>query len=296
MPSVAPVQDVEQPAATSELVSLAASVDRVVSGGPGEPAVVPRERKLSRRALKQQGRDEFETTAIAAAHGDQEALAELPGTVERSRGLYRGNKFDEKAWEVMAVAARDVLADDLVTTEEEQHIGVLAAAIGVDLTDIIDRNFELFEELAIARINSGRLPVTASGPIITKPGEIAYAATPVALMKEVAIRETRGGTQGVSVRVMKGVTYRVGQIRARSVVVGTEWQVQDTGQLVVTNQRAVFVGQKRTLEFLFTKLVGMEQFADGLRLSVSNRQLASMFRFPPRSSPSITAALIAHCQ
>jgi hypothetical protein len=37
----------------------------------------------------------------------------------------------------------------------------------------------------------------------------------------------------------------------------------------------------------------MEQFADGLRLNVSNRQLASLFRFIAASSPAIAAALIS---
>ena len=113
-------------------------------------------------------------------------------------------------------------------------------------------------------------------------------------MKEVAVRETRGSSQGVSIRIAKGVSYRVGQMRARSVVVGTQLQVQDTGVLAITNQRAMFVGKQRTLEFRFDKLVGIEQFADGLRLNVSNRQLASLFKFAPPSSPLITAAIISH--
>ncbi|WP_208109587.1 DUF2510 domain-containing protein [Microbacterium sp. BK668] len=250
-------------------------------------------KKLSRREARRQGRDEFESTALAAAHGDRSALAALPDIVENARAHYRGKKFDEKAWKVMTVAARDVLSDDLVTEEEEQHILQLADAIGIPYADILTRDFELYEELVIARINDGRLPTLADPPLITKRGEVAYLAQPVALMKEVAVREMRGGSRGVSVRIAKGVSYRVGQSRARSVVVGTQLQVQDTGDLVLTNERAVFVGNRRTLEFRYDRLIGMEEFADGLRLNVSNRQLASLFRFSRPASASIAAALIA---
>ena len=43
-------------------------------------------------------------------------------------------------------------------------------------------------------------------------------------------------------------------------------------------------------------LEGMEQFKDGLRLHVSNRQAASLFRFKPGQSPSIAAAIMATAQ
>jgi hypothetical protein len=95
---------------------------------------------------------------------------------------------------------------------------------------------------------------------------------------------------------MNGVSYRVGQVRAHSVVVGTQLQVQDTGTLAITSNRAVFIGRQKTLEFRYDRLLGMEQFRDGLRLNVSNRQAASLFRFKPGQSPSIAAAIMANAQ
>ena len=41
------------------------------------------------------------------------------------------------------------------------------------------------------------------------------------------------------------------------------------------------------------RLVGLGQYADGLRLSVSNRQTASLFRFAEGSSLAIAAALLS---
>jgi hypothetical protein len=216
--------------------------------------------------------------------------------VGRAQQLYRSSEFQKRVWEAVAVAVRDVLNDDRLSPDEEERISRLAEVLGVNLNELPQRNFDLWEELAIAGINAGRLPRVTNSPIVTKPGEIVHAAMVVDLMKEVAIREMRGGYSGVSIRVTKGVSYRVGQVRAHSVVVGTQLQVQDTGTLAITSNRAVFVGRAKTLEFRYDRLLGMEQFKDGLRLNVSNRQAASLFRFKPGQSPSIAAAIMAATQ
>jgi hypothetical protein len=270
---------------------------------PAEVATIPAKAPAvyapapqSKRAAKKQGRDEFESTALSAAHGDSEALASLPAVVGRAQQLYRNSQFQKRVWEVVAIAIRDVLNDDRLSLAEEERISRLAGVLGVNLAELPHRNFDLWEELSIAGINAGRLPRVSDSPIVTKPGEIVHAAMIVDLTKEVAVREMRGGYSGVSIRVMKGVNYRVGQVRAHSVVVGTQLQVQDTGTLAITSKRAVFVGRQKTLEFRYDRLLGMEQFKDGLRLNVSNRQAASLFRFKPGQSPSIAAAIMSTAQ
>jgi hypothetical protein len=219
-------------------------------------------------------------------------LEALPALVADAARHYKAKEWEQRRWDTLAIAIRDVVDDDVLTETEERELFRLADALDLDLQTLAVRDMAVFEELVIAGLNDGRLP-TVDAPVMLKPGEIARATFSAALMKEVAVREMRGGSHGVSIRVAKGVSYRVGAARAKSVVVGTQMQVQDVGVLTVTNQRAIFTGDKRTLEFRYDKLVGMEQFADGLRLNVSNRQLASLFRFIAASSPAIAAALIS---
>jgi hypothetical protein len=64
--------------------------------------------------------------------------------------------------------------------------------------------------------------------------------------------------------------------------------------LTITSVRSVFVGARKAPEsFRHDKLVGVQEFLDGLRLSVSNRQTASLLTMPRTTSPSIAAALIS---
>jgi hypothetical protein len=241
---------------------------------------------------KQEQRAEFERHALAAVHGDAQALAALPAAVAAARQVWRPKQLEQKLWDAFTVAVRNAVSDDVVTPAEEQHIAAVAGALGIDMRQLGARAFPLFEELVIAGINDGRLPRLSQAPIMLKRDEIPYASFGCSLMKEVALREFRAGTSSVSIPLGAGVRYRVGGVRGRSVVVGTQLVAEDVGVLTVTSTRSVFAGQKKTLEFRHDKLVGMEQYVDGLRLNVSNRQAASLLKTHPGESASIAAAVI----
>jgi len=247
-------------------------------------------RRREERRAKDSSRDEFEAIAVRAAAGEEIAVAALPAAIDNARGLYRARDFDEKLWSTMASAVRSVIDDDVLTAEEEDHLHRLGGILGTTVQEMATKDGPLFEELVIAGINDGRFPRLEDPSIMLKKGEAAYGSFAASLMKEQAVRQYRAGTSSVSVPLGAGVRYRVGGMRGRSVVVGTEMIAQDSGVLTVTNQRTVFTGQAKTLEFRHDRMVGLEQFTDGLRMNVSNRQAASLFRM---QTPSIAAALIS---
>jgi len=173
--------------------------------------------------------------------------------------------------------AATVLADDHLTEDEEDAFGHVAEAVGLTQEDLAAEH-ETYTRLQVAKLNAGRLPVVDSPHLIPKRGETVHFETSAALMKEVALREWRGRTQGVSIPIAKGVRYRVGGIRGHVVTVGTQLQVADTGILAVTSQRAAYLGERKTVDMPYTKLIGMERYSDGMRFSLSNRQNAPLFR------------------
>lgn len=124
---------------------------------------------------------------------------------------------------------------------------------------------------------------------MAKKGEVVHLETGAALLKEVAVREYRGGYNGVPFRVAKGVRFNTGGFRGRSVVVGTTLQTTDTGILSVSSKRAVFMGTAKTIEFAYCKLVNLDVLDDGIRFHVSNRQTAHLFQL---DSGQVVAATI----
>lgn len=170
--------------------------------------------------------------------------------------------------------ANNALADDQLSEDEEDALASLAEAVGFEQADF--ERHDLYTRLQVAKLNDGRLPVVDAPNLMAKRGEIVHLETSAALMKEVAVREWRGGSSGVSFRVAKGVRYRVGSTRGRVVTVGTQLQVADTGLLAITNQRAAYLGSRKTVEMPYSKLIGMQVYSDGISFSLSNRQNAPL--------------------
>jgi hypothetical protein len=170
-----------------------------------------------------------------------------------------------------------VLADDHLTADEETSFAALAQAVGLTQEDV-EKHSDLYLRLQIATLNAGRLPVVSDPSLIPKKGEVVHLETAAGLLKEVAVREWRGGSQGVSFRVAKGVRYRVGSTRGHIVTVGSQLQVSDTGTLAVTSQRVAYLGTRKTVDMPYSKLIGMHLYTDAIRFSLSNRQNAPLVK------------------
>jgi hypothetical protein len=233
-------------------------------------------------------RTELEEQVAKAADGDDEAAAGLPEVVAKVEpGWLARHRLP-----LFADAVRRAVKDDLLGVPDSARLDRISEALGASVEDLRVHEPEAFDALVIGQVNDGRLPVVSDPPILTRRGERVHGVFRVDLMKEVAVREFHGGSSGVSVPLGMGVRYRVGALRGRSDVVGSELVAQDGGILAVTSTRSVFSGLRRTLEFRHDRLVDLQEYADGLRFNVSGRQTASLFRFAQGSSPSLAAALV----
>lgn len=119
----------------------------------------------------------------------------------------------------------------------------------------------ILDDLEIARDPAGVFDERSQDlPIIPKKGaEVIGMISGTGLVEVKAGRvQYRGGSAGTSVRVMKGVSVRVGQHK------GTAYREPEMprllcsgGTLVITNQRAVYAGPKHTRDFHWAKLMAM---------------------------------------
>ncbi len=163
----------------------------------------------SNRQIAKDGRNQFESLAIKAAHGDTDAVQALPAAATQARDYYRNDKeYLDQAWAVMTVALRDVLTDDVLTEQKETDIAKLSFALGIQQRGVDVAHQELravrgghggTDQRRTSHTRRQRAPHDAAR-------ETAFYPTfGVALMKEVVDREMRGGSSGVSVRIAKGV-------------------------------------------------------------------------------------------
>lgn len=140
---------------------------------------------------------------------------------------------------------------------------------------------ELADMLELAETYEGEMGPEV--PIMLKKGERAFMVAGGAALIEPRRPpgHFEGASHGVSFRVAKGVSYRVGQSRGQFVQEAERPTPIDQGSITVTNQRVVFQGASVVREWHFAKLVGVSHDPNlpWTALQVSNRQKVSGFLY-----------------
>ena len=186
-----------------------------------------------------------------------EGRAELTGLGPRLRAARdQADLADSKDWQERIAAFRAVghrvLADDYLSEQEDAELGEALEALGFSQADLEGPLRDVSIQVMIARANAGRLEAKAPQRVMVKRGEEVYLEVPASLMKEVAMREFRGGSAGVSVPIGGGVRFRTSSMRGHMVTVGTQLQVADSGVLGVTTTARFSSGSARPRSFATT--------------------------------------------
>lgn len=131
-------------------------------------------------------------------------------------------------------------------------------------------------------------------PIILKKGEEACVALGGITLREArAVRQTRGAYGGPTIRVAKGVSFRMGSVAARSES-HDELRNIDQGNLVLTNKRLIFIGSKRTTNIDLKKIIAIEAYKDGIASQRENKQKTEYFTGTDRHTLTFTINGRAH--
>jgi hypothetical protein len=169
------------------------------------------------------------------------------------------------ALEILKFAKEEALNDSRLTDEEENELIDLTDKLGLNEDDLLG---SLPEQKKMTycklmwEVENGKLPEIAS-PIILQKNEICHFAIDATRLETKTVTTGySGGSRGVSVRIAKGVSYRVGAYRAHPVK--EEVTYKYPGNLVITSKRIVFVASEKGFSMLINKLDNIEPYRDGL--------------------------------
>jgi len=135
----------------------------------------------------------------------------------------------------------------------------------------LERSAEAFFSEALTKKRLLQLNVHA----MLKRGEEGYYQEQASLHEPRAVRHY--GSIGTSVRLMRGISVRSSQGQSFS---EQEWRKLDEGKLIVTNSRIIFDGATEHRSLDLGKLDCATMFADGIRISMCNRQKPLTFVVP----------------
>lgn len=128
-------------------------------------------------------------------------------------------------------------------------------------------------------LQNGTIPIKYSGtsPVILKKDEtISIIMENIKLQEPRAVRQTHAAYGGPTIRVAKGVSFRLGGASARSES-HDEIKLIDQGKLVLTNKRLIFIGTKRTINIDLRKIMAIEAYKDGIESQRENKQKPEYF-------------------
>lgn len=172
-------------------------------------------------------------------------------------------------WEKAVDLAFD---DGLLSEQEESALSELKDHFGLS-QQILDKTgsySKLVKGAVLRDIMYGNVPermnVDGNLPFnLQKTEKVVWVFQNVNYYEEKTRTRYVGGSQGVGIRIAKGLYYRTGAFKGERVQT-SETVHADTGLLGVTNKHIYFVGTSKRFRIAFNKIVAFEPFSDGIGL------------------------------
>lgn len=177
------------------------------------------------------------------------------------------NSLVASGWEKAVNIAFD---DDLLSEEEESALSELKEHFSLP-QQILDRNgaySKVVKGAVLRDIMNGNLSegmkIDGGLPFnLQKSEKVVWVFQSVNYYEEKTRTRYVGGSQGVSVRIAKGLYYRTGAFKGERIQT-SETVHADTGLLGVTNKHIYFAGPSKRFRIAYNKIVTFEPFSDGI--------------------------------
>lgn len=192
-----------------------------------------------------------------------------PKSFDGDSSLISREEQSELVLDVWKEELRRTLEDGVVDAAEETKLLAYADAHSLTNEDLDkDGSFsKLVKGRVLDDLLNNRLParvtVNFALPFNFQKGEsVVWLFQSTRYLEDRNKRTYVGTSQGASIRVAKGLYYRVGAFKGTAVDTTVRTLV-DTGTLVFTNKNIYFAGSSKSFRVPYSKVVSFEPFADG---------------------------------
>ncbi len=162
------------------------------------------------------------------------------------------------------------LDDDLLSEEEEERLMAFQKHFALTQDDLERKGAfsRTVKAAAIRDLTNGEVPTRMEMPEqlpfnLQKSETMVWLFANTDYLEERVKREIVGRSQGVSVRIAKGVYYRTGAFKGTPVETAYTAHV-DNGILGVSTKHIYFTGPRKGLRIPFSKIVTINPYEDGI--------------------------------
>jgi len=230
--------------------------------------------------------------AVADLHLDAKEIAAL--RVEVSQHQLTLDEVREIGMHVLHDVSQRIKQDGIVTDAEVALMQQIVQLTQVPSNQLGDIMATLYIQRKMYEVSQGRLmPIQVTG-VNLLAGEQAYWNEPVTLVEErVVRREIVGRSQGVNIRIMRGVSYRVGGSRGQSMPVYGDVPAA-SGELILTNQRVVFKGDKKSLALPWRDVIGIDPYNNAMTIHSGKAKQPLRFFYVRNESSELIAQIASY--
>jgi hypothetical protein len=190
---------------------------------------------------------------------EKEAAAGMPDSARRELLLQGWERF-----------VHENLENKVLDADQDDRLGGFRDHFGLTQEEL-DRGgaWTKTVQCAILRdVLNGKVPtrlkMDGSLPInFHKDEQVVWIFPRTGYLEDKTRRQFVGGSQGVSLRLAKGVYYRLGQFKGHPVE-STERVRVDAGLLIVTSKNLYFHGPLKSFRVPFEKILSFDAFSDGV--------------------------------
>lgn len=203
---------------------------------------------------------------------EMDSLVDIEDVINKTAkdSYIRNNEIKKsliKGWQNAVEVAFD---DGVLSEEEERKLTSIKDHFSLTQEELdVDGSFMKTVKGAVLRdVLNGDLPsrVSFGGDLpfnFQKKEEVVWLFQGVKYYKQKTKAHYVGGSQGVSVRVAKGVYLRTSSFKGRKVETN-ETTYLDTGLLCITNKHLYFHGYDKSFRIKLDKIVSFQPYGDGI--------------------------------
>lgn len=204
--------------------------------------------------------------------GGELAVVSREVTAVASEGFISTEEMKKSLIQTWTTALDRALDDGVLSQEEENALVQFAKHFDLSITEL-DANgaYTRAGRAAILRdLIEGKpiRPVAVEGDLpfnLQRSESLVYAFLETKYYAEKVTRRFEGGSHGVSIRVAKGLYYRIGAFKGHPVET-SQMVLVDTGFLGVTTKNIYFAGGAKAIRIPYSKVTAFRPYSDGIGL------------------------------
>jgi hypothetical protein len=226
-----------------------------------------------------EGRDLIRTTTIdALTNGDDLDKLQLSlDAIARSSFILRNEEYRIMISGYDQVVANLCHGDEPISKTDEQKLNSFKDHFDFSIDDLNhNQSYNTLAKSSIIRRLKDKeefnivLPEDYSMPIILgKDEKLVFIFQGTSLYEITSKTTYEGQSSGVSIKIMKGLYYRMGQYQGTPITT-SELDLVSTGIVFCTNKNLYFSSAIKTIQIHYDNIIGVTPYQDGVSISTGN--------------------------